>query len=109
MAEQRDLDGLTRLAARLRDRDGEKVAAYVADLQALAGLAGAGSSTGELLTAVRDRIGLDEAMELLDSSQRSVKGSAQGDDLDALVALAALHADAATFGAWLREQLARAR
>jgi ATP-dependent DNA helicase UvrD/PcrA len=107
MAEQRDLDGLTRLSSRLRDRDGEKVAAYAADLQLLAGLVASGSTSASLLSAVRDRIGLDEAMDLLDGSQRSVKGSAQGDDLDALVALAALHPDAATFGAWLREQLAR--
>ena len=107
MAEQRDLDGLVRLATRLRDRDGDKVAAYAADLQLLSGLVEAGSPTAALLTAVRDQIGLDEAMDLLDSSRQSVKGSAQGDDLDALVALAALHPDAPTFGAWLREQLAQ--
>ena len=95
MAEQRDLDGLVRLSTRLRDRDGDKVAAYAADLQLLSGLVEAGSPTAALLTAVRDQIGLDEAMDLLDSSRQSVKGSAQGDDLDALVALAALHPDAA--------------
>jgi len=58
-----------------------------------------------LLQAVRDRIGLDAALDALDASKGGLRGSAQGDDLDALVALGGLHPDAATFEPWLREAL----
>jgi DNA helicase-2/ATP-dependent DNA helicase PcrA len=104
MSEQRTPDGLERLASRLRDRESDKILAYVADLRMLMGVATRGT-TAEVLRAVRDRIGLDEAMELLDSSKRSVRGSAQTDDLDALVAVARLQPDPAAFETWLRQQL----
>lgn len=107
MGEQRSVDGLQRLASRLRDRDADKVQAYAADIAALAALAKTGADTGSLLRHVRDRIGLDDAMDVLDSYQRSVKGSAQGDDLDALVALASLHPEPDGFAGWLAEQLNR--
>ena len=107
MGEQRGVDGLERLASRLRDRDAEKVQGYAADVAALVALARTGADTGSLLRHVRDRIGLDEAMDVLDSYQRAVKGSAQADDLDALVALAALHPKPDGFASWLADQLAR--
>ena len=107
MGEQRSVEGLERLASRLRDRDADKVQGYAADVVALVALAKAGADTGSLLRHVRDRIGLDDAMDVLDSYQRAVKGSAQGDDLDALVALAALHPKPDGFAGWLTEQLSR--
>ncbi|MEA3214822.1 MAG: ATP-dependent helicase UvrD/PcrA [Acidimicrobiia bacterium] len=104
MAEQRTLEGMERLATRLRDRDSDKIVAYLTDLRMLVGVAGRGT-TADVLGAVRDRIGLDEAMDLLDASKRSVTGSAQTDDLDALVAVARLQPDPSAFEAWLRQQL----
>ena len=46
-------------------------------------------TTAAVLRAVRDDVGLDRAMELLEGSRRRLDRSAQTDDLDALVALAA--------------------
>ena len=106
MGEQRDLAGLRRLAGRLQAaRDADKVAAYAEDLERLAALAERGDSAA-VLRALRDEVGLDAALETLDASKGGLRGSAQGDDLDALVALAHLHPDPSTFGAWLRDVLA---
>ncbi|HXW79299.1 MAG TPA: ATP-dependent helicase, partial [Acidimicrobiales bacterium] len=115
MSEQSSLAGLQRLAGRLKGRDSDKVFGFVEDLltvrrHASAGQSGAsktGSSktgagktgaskegkAGRILRAVRDDIGLGRAMELLEGSRRHLDRSAQTDDLDALVALAALHPD----------------
>ena len=62
-----------------------------------------GGDTASALNAIR-QAGLDKAMSQLDA--KSLDAS-HGDDLDALVTLAALHHDAASFEAWLREVLAR--
>ena len=104
MAEQRTVAGLRSLAGRLADRDAVKIVAYAEDVSMLSGLATKGS-TEEVLRAVRDQVGLDEAMDALDSSGGALRGATQTDDLDALLALAALHPNPATFGAWLRDQL----
>ena len=104
MGEQGDADGLRRLAGRLSERDGGKIEAFVDDLATAARLAERADAAA-VLRFVRDQVGLDDAMDALDGFQRAVKGSAQRDDLDALVALAALHADAATFPDWLRDRL----
>lgn len=105
MSEQRAIDGLHRLASRLsQPRDAEKVEAFADDVVLLAGLAASGT-TEDVLTAVRDRLGLGAAMETLDRSRRDVDRSAHGDDLAALIAVARLHPDPAGFGAWLRRQL----
>ncbi|HTW97656.1 MAG TPA: ATP-dependent DNA helicase UvrD2 [Acidimicrobiales bacterium] len=134
MGEQGSLAGLERLAGRLSGRDADKVGGFVSDLQALrrgpgrpgparrGGAASAGGAprlgrgaaggaaegpghTATLLRRVRDEIGLDQAMELLESSHRRLDRSAQTDDLDALVALAVLHPDPEGFEAWLRRSL----
>ena len=72
-----------RAATRLDDA---KVAAKLSDLaddlERLTALAASGASTRELLTAVRDAIGLGSAMTLLDST-----GGAAGSHLDDLEAL----------------------
>jgi superfamily I DNA/RNA helicase len=97
-----------RAAARLDD---PKVAAKLDDLahdlDRLVALAKGGATARDLLTAVRDDIGLGSAMTLLDSS-----GGASGshlDDLEALLQVADLHPDAASFEAWLRRSFHRER
>ena len=104
MAEQPSIPKLKALAGRLSSRDGDKVAAFLADLELVRARAEAGT-VAATLRAVRDQVGLDRAMELLDSSRRRLDRSAQTDDLDALVALAALHPASEGFEEWLRESL----
>jgi len=109
MGEQRDLAGLRRLAGRLSTpRDADKVEAFVADVARLAALAADGADTAALLAAVRDQLGLGITLETLDRSRRDLDRSAHGDDLAAMLAVAHLHPDPATFPAWLRAQLERA-
>jgi DNA helicase-2/ATP-dependent DNA helicase PcrA len=103
MAEQRSVSGLRRLAGRLSDRDAPKVESFAADLEAIAGVARDGTSA-QVLRRIR-AIGLDDAMRALDGFQRSPKQSGQLDDLDALIELAAIHPDPATFEHWLRDEL----
>ena len=86
---------------------GQKLDDLAADLDRLASLAKVGATTRDLLTAVRDDIGLGSAMTLLDSS-----GGASGshlDDLEALLQVADLHPDAGSFEAWLRRTFHRER
>ncbi len=105
IAEQRTVDGVERLAGRLsRDRDREKVEGFADDLRAIGRRAGQGT-TSEVLRHVRDRLGLEGAMQSLDGSRGRVDRSSHTDDLDALIQLADLHADAATFGDWLSDRL----
>ncbi len=106
MAEQPSTAKLEALAGRLAPRDGEKVMAFLTDLELVRRSAGAGDTASTLRT-VRDEVGLDRAMELLDGSRRRLDRSAQTDDLDALVALAALHPEAEGFEDWLRVSLRR--
>lgn len=105
ISEQRSIAGLERLARRVAPRDGDKISAFAADLRALGSLV-AQASTGEALCFVRDEVGLDQAMELLEGSRRRLDRSAQTDDLDALVALAGLHPEPQGFEDWLRRSLA---
>jgi DNA helicase-2/ATP-dependent DNA helicase PcrA len=105
MAEQQDINGLNRLARRLKDRDSEKVAGYVADLQRLSRAADRGGDTAALLTVIRDDIGLSSAVDTLDGAKRNVDRSTHGDDLAALISLARLQPDPASFEPWLRRHL----
>ncbi|HWC12960.1 MAG TPA: HRDC domain-containing protein, partial [Acidimicrobiales bacterium] len=95
---------LRRLAEWLSGDDSERVAGYVDDI-GLVTEAVAGSDTASVLDLVRSRIGLDSALDALDSSRASADRSAHGDDLWALEQVAALHPDPATFEPWLREVL----
>jgi len=105
VAEQRSVDGIVRLAGRMsRDRDREKLEAFAEDLRAVADRARRGSAR-EVLVHVRDRLGLDGAMQSLDGSRGRVDRSSHTDDLDALIQLADLHDDPSTFGDWLHTQL----
>ncbi|MDA8033690.1 MAG: ATP-dependent DNA helicase UvrD2 [Actinomycetota bacterium] len=108
MAEQRSVAGLRRLAGRLAERDGLKVDRFVTDLDQLRAVAARGT-TAQVLLAVRDSVGLDAAMQLLERSRRRLEGSAQTDDLDALVALATLEPDPSRFEPFLRAALAPRR
>jgi DNA helicase-2/ATP-dependent DNA helicase PcrA len=104
MGEQSGVDRLQRLAGRLNARDADKITGFVSDLTMLHRRAAAGT-TAAVLRAVRDDIGLDRAMELLEGSRRRLDRSAQTDDLDALVALAALHPEPEGFEDWLSRSL----
>ncbi|MGK2947873.1 MAG: ATP-dependent DNA helicase UvrD2 [Acidimicrobiales bacterium] len=104
----RSVADVRKAAARIDDA---KVAAKLddlaMDLDRLATMARAGASSRDLLTAVRDDIGLGSAMTLLDSS-----GGASGshlDDLEGLLQVADLHPDAGSFEAWLRRAFHRER
>ena len=85
----------------------QKLDDLAADLDRLAALAAQGASSRDLLTAVRDDIGLGSAMTLLDST-----GGASGshlDDLEGLLQVADLHPDVGSFEAWLRRTFHRER
>lgn len=104
--EQRDLDGLERLAARLtNERDATKVSDFGVDLARLSGLVRRGATAAEVLDALIDQIGLGGAVATLDQGRHGMNRSAQGDDLLALRQLARLHPDVASFEGWLRDQL----
>jgi DNA helicase-2/ATP-dependent DNA helicase PcrA len=104
----RSIDDVRRAAARIDDpKVGAKLDDLAGDLDRLARLAARGGTARDLLTAVRDDIGLGTAMTLLDST-----GGASGshlDDLEALLQVADLHPDAGSFEAWLRRSFHRER
>ena len=104
MSEQRDVTGLEQLAGRLRASDAEKIRGFLSDLQMVRRAASSGT-TVDVLRAVRDSVGLDRAMVLLEGSRRRLDRSAQTDDLDALVSLAALHPESVGFEEWLYQSL----
>lgn len=104
----RSVADVRRAAARIDDaKVGTKLDDLASDMDRLARLAASGATSRDLLTAVRDDIGLGSAMTLLDST-----GAAAGshlDDLEALLQVADLHPDAGTFEAWLRRAFHRER
>ena len=104
ISEQHDFAGLKRLGGRLKPRDGDKILAFISDLQTVCRRASSGTTVA-VLRSVRDDVGLDQAMELLETSRRRLVRSAQTDDLDALVALATLHPEPGGFEEWLRQSL----
>ena len=104
----RSIADVRQAAARIDDvKVAAKLDDLATDLDRLASSARRGASARDLLTAVRDDIGLGSAMTLLDSS-----GGASGshlDDLEALLQVADLHPDAGSFEAWLRATFHKAR
>ena len=104
----RSVDDVRQAATRIDDvKVAQKLDDLAVDLDRLASLAAQGASARDLLTAVRDDIGLGSAMTLLDST-----GGASGshlDDLEALLQVADLHPDASSFEAWLRRAFHRER
>ncbi|MGE3621014.1 MAG: HRDC domain-containing protein, partial [Acidimicrobiia bacterium] len=102
----RSVADVRRAAARVDDeRVASKLDALAGDLERLARRAAAGASTRELLTAVRDGVGLGSAMTLLDSSGGSA--GSHLDDLEALLQVADLQPEAAAFEPWLRRTFQR--
>ena len=89
----RSVADVRQAATRIDDvKVAQKLDDLAVDLDRLASLAAQGASARDLLTAVRDDIGLGSAMTLLDST-----GGASGshlDDLEALLQVADLHPDA---------------
>ncbi len=104
IAEQKSVNDIRRLGARLKDRDGEKVTDFANDVAHLRERA-KGADTATVLTAIRDEVGLSSALDSLDGSKPSVAGSTHGDDLEALISLARLQPDPASFEPWLRDHL----
>jgi ATP-dependent DNA helicase UvrD/PcrA len=107
VGEQRSPRELERLAGRLKQaRDQQKVLDFADDVRAIRGLASEGADTADLLTAIRDQVGLGQALDQrLDASRRSVDRSAHGDDLAALLAVAAVQPDPQLFPGWLAQHL----
>jgi DNA helicase-2/ATP-dependent DNA helicase PcrA len=104
LARCRSLADLERAAARIDDdRVADRLHDLAADLAHLGNLAARGATTRRLLLAIRDQVGLGSAMTLLDSSGGT--GGSHLDDLEALLQVADLHPDAATFETWLRRSL----
>ncbi|MBA3267487.1 MAG: ATP-dependent helicase, partial [Acidimicrobiia bacterium] len=96
---------LERLGEWLSGDDSERVAGYVDDIALLSDAVASGD-TASVLGVIRTRVGLDSALDALDSSRGAVDRSAHGDDLWALEQVAALHPDPATFEDWLRSMIA---
>lgn len=88
---------LEHLADGLDRTQQDRFSGYLGDLHHLTAAITDGADTAKLLWLVRHRIGLDEAMDALDSSRSRPEGSAHGDDLDALEQLADDHPDPVTF------------
>ncbi len=105
--EQGSVKGIRGLAGRMKnERDQNKIMSFANDVASLRSLAEQGGTTAELLAAVRDNVGLGSALDnRLDASRRSVDRSAHGDDLSALLAVAAHQPDPALFGDWVRTRL----
>ncbi len=104
----RSVADVRRAAARIDDvKVAAKLDDLAIDLDRLATYASKGATARELLTSVRDDIGLGSAMTLLDSS--GAAAASHLDDLEALLQVADLHPDASSFEAWLRGTFHRER
>jgi len=106
-AEQGSLADLRALAGRLnKEREAETIGAFADDIDELRQAVDDGATTEELLVTVYEEIGLLGAASQLDTSQRSARRAAHGDELASILAVAGLHEDPTTFDAWLRQHLA---
>ncbi len=104
--EQESLPHLRALAQRLNtERDAATINAFADDLEQVRTLAESGS-TVDLLEMIYHEIGLLGAASQLDQSQRTARRAAHADELAALVAIADLQPDAASFEQWLVDLLA---
>ncbi len=102
----RSVGDVRRIAQRIDDeRVAKKCEEMAEDIEMLAGLAREGADTRALLIAVRDRIGLGGAMEMLDGSKGSESTASHLDDLEGLIQVADLHTDPGGFEPWLRAAL----
>ncbi len=97
------IDRVRELADSLDATDATRLHDFVDDLVTLAKHADGGDAAA-VLRAVRDDVGLGQAMGTLDQSGKG-RDASHLDDLTALIAIAAAHPDPATFESWLREHL----
>jgi DNA helicase-2/ATP-dependent DNA helicase PcrA len=87
----------------LNSADTDRIREFADDLEGLATQI-ASDDAATVLRAVRDDVGLGAAMSTLDNSGRG-RDASHLDDLTALIAIASVHPDPATFETWLREHL----
>lgn len=100
------LSELRKLARALNGKDVERIEQYVDELESIATAVRTGD-TAEALDVIRNEVGLGEAMDVLDGSRSEADRSTHADDLAALVAVAHLHDNPATFEGWLRTTLSK--
>ena len=103
-AQQASVAGLRQLAAQLDNpAQSAKIRQLADDIETLQKLAAKPViTTARLLEAVRDDIGLGDALDnLLDANRRTAERSAHSDDLRALISVAGLHPRPAGFPGWL--------
>ncbi len=94
---RRETDALSGTAA-------AKFDVFCDDLDALGRAFDGGATTDQLLTRIRDDVGLGAALATLDLSGKSPDASHR-DDLNALIAVATFEPDPAAFEPWLRARL----
>ena len=111
IAEQHNVGALRRLAGRISDeRTAGRVSDFADDVERVGGMARDGADTLRLLEAIQHGTDLAASLdERLDASRRTVDRSAHGDDLRALMSVAAHCADPAAFEDWLRRRLTDGR
>ncbi len=97
------LSTLRAQADALGSADTERVHMFADDLDGLGKLARSDDAAA-VLRSVRDDVGLGAAMGTLDNSGRG-RDASHLDDVTALLAIAAVHPDPATYETWLREHL----
>jgi DNA helicase II / ATP-dependent DNA helicase PcrA len=108
VGEQSSLDGLRRLAGRVNgERDAMRIEEFATDIERLRRLAGNRGTTGAILGALRDSMGLATSIATLDHHRRGMNRAAQNDDLTAIAQLAELQPDPRAFESWLRTGVSR--
>ncbi len=108
VGEQSSLDGLRRLAGRVNgERDAMRIEEFAADIERLRRLAANRGTTGSILGALRDSMGLASSIATLDAHRRGMNRAAQNDDLTAIAQLAELQPDPRAFERWLRDGVSK--
>ena len=106
VGEQRDVAGLVRLSERLtNERDAQRVVEFAGDIGRLQSLLEQGATTGQVVDALIDEVGLGGAVATLDDKRHGMNRGSQSDDLLAIRQLAALQRNPALFEKWLRDRL----
>jgi DNA helicase-2/ATP-dependent DNA helicase PcrA len=82
----------------------DKFESFCDDLERMGASVRDGASTADVLVRIRDDVGLGTALTTFDLSGKRPEGSHR-DDLNALIAVAALEADPVAFEPWLRARL----
>lgn len=108
VAEQSSIEGLRKLSGRINgERDAMRVEEFAADIERLRRLAANRGTTGAILGALRDTMGLASSIATLDTHRRGMNRAAQNDDLTAIAQLAELQPDPRRFEQWLRDGVSR--